>query len=185
MSCLPQTPTGNDDRSTPANGGWVSITAVAVSPTALSKHYGIAAETLRFLSVADGTNQHVEILQIEIEETVALHASFPGTTNTKKNPLVIYLYDDAGAAPTSPSVSAAYNGSTTNLLATYEIVAADYYRVSDTVWRARVTPTLHVRTGTTATSGNMYMVILTDAAVTYAAATAIRARITTRLNSAL
>ena len=179
MSCLPQTPTGNDDRSTPENGGWVSITAVAVSPTALSKHYGIAAETLRFLSVADGTNQHVEILQIEIEETASSSA------NIKKNPLVIYLYDDAGAAPTSPSVSAVYNGSTTNLLATYEIVAADYYRVSDTVWRARVTPTLHVRTGTTATSGNMYMVILTDAAVTYAAATAIRARITTRLNSAL
>ena len=174
MSCLPQTPTGNDDRSTPANGGWVSITAV--STAALIKHYGIAAETLRFLSVADGTNQHVEILQIEIEETAS---------SIKKNPLVIYLYDDAGAAPTSPSVSAVYNGSTTNLLATYEIVAADYYRVSDTVWRARVTPTLHVRTGTTATSGNMYMVILTDAAVTYAASTAIRARITTRLNSAL
>ena len=174
MSCLPQTPTGNDDRSTPANGGWVSITAV--STAALIKHYGIAAETLRFLSVADGTNQHVEILQIEIEETAS---------SIKKNPLVIYLYDDAGAAPTSPSVSTEYNGSTTNLLATYEIVAADYYRVSDTVWRARVTPTLHVRTGTTATSGNMYMVILTDAAVTYAASTAIRARITTRLNSAL
>ena len=174
MSCLPQTPTGNDDRSTPANGGWVSITAV--STAALTKHFGIAAETLRFLSVADGTNQHVEILQIEIEETAS---------TIKKNPLVIYLYDDAGAAPTSPSVSAAYNGSTTNLLATYEIVAADYYRVSDTVWRARVTPTLHVRTGTTATSGNMYMVILTDATVQYAASTAIRARITTRLNSAL
>ena len=182
MSCLPQTPTGNDDRSTPDNGGWVSITAV--STAALTKHFGIAAETLRFLSVADGTNQHVEILQIEIEETAS------DSTTIKKNPLVIYLYDDAGAAPTSPSVSTEYHGSTTNLLATYEIVAADYYRVSGkagvtAVWRARVTPTLHVRTGTTATSGNMYMVILTDAAVTYAASAAIRARITTRLNSAL
>lgn len=176
MGCLPQTPIATQITTTPANDGWVGFSSVAT--TALSQYYGIAAEILTFPSMAQTTNQHLELLQIEVEETATSSA------NIKKAGLRIYLYTDA--APTAPATNAVYNGSTTDLMAgPIAIATGDYSRVSDTVWVATVNPGRIMRTGTTATATNIYVVVLADAGVTYAASAAIRVRITVANNTAV
>lgn len=176
MSCLPQTPIANKITTTPANDGWVGFSSIA--STALSQYYGIAAEVLTFPAMAQTTNQHLDLLQIEIEETATSSA------NIKKAALRVYLYTDA--APTAPATNAVYNGSTTDLMCgPIAIATGDYARVSDTVWTATVKPNRIIRTGTTSTATNIYVVVLADGAVTFAASAAIRVKLTVANHTAI
>lgn len=176
MSCLPQTPIATQITTTPAADGWVGFSSIAT--TALSQYFGIAAEVLTFPAMAQTTNQHLELLQIEVEETATSSA------NIKKPALRVYLYTDA--APTAPATNAVYNGSTTDLMAgPIAIATADYARVSDTVWVATVNPRRIIRTGTTATATNIYVVVLADAGVTFAASAGIRVKLSVANNTAV
>jgi hypothetical protein len=176
MACLPQTPTAQTITTAPAASGWVAFDGVAT--TALQQYYGFYAQVLTFPSVAATTNQHLVLRQIEIEETASSSA------NIKKSKMLVYVYTDA--APTAPSTSAVYNASTSNLMcAPVAVDTANYARVSDTVWTATVNPNRYMRTGTNATATNVYVVVVVDQAVTYAASAGIRVRLTLENNTAL
>lgn len=178
MSCLPQTPVADYITTTPNNDGWVGFSSIATSPTALSQYFGVAAEVLTFSAMAQTTNQHLKLLQVEVEETASSSA------NIKKAGLRVYLYTDA--APTTPATNAVYNGSTTDLMCSPVLIAtADYVRVSDTVWTATVQPNRIIRTGTTSTATNIYVVVLADTSVTYAASAALRVKLTVANHTAV
>jgi hypothetical protein len=116
--------------------------------------------------------------QIEIEETASSSA------NIKKPKLLVYLYTDT--APTAPAVNAVYNASTTNLLCSPIIIdTGNYTRVSDTVWNAAVNANRYVRTGTSATATNIYVVAIVNEAVTFAASAGIRVKLTLENHTAL
>jgi hypothetical protein len=176
MSCLPQTPTAQTITTAPSASGWVAFDAVSTS--ALLQYYGFYAQVLTFPSVASTTNQHLTLRQIEIEETASSSA------NIKKAKMLVYVYTDT--APTAPATNAVYNASTVNLMcAPIAVDTANYARVSDTVWTATVNPNRYLRTGTTATATNIYVVVVVDQSVTYAASAGIRARLTLENNTAL
>jgi hypothetical protein len=176
MSCLPQTPTAQTITTAPSASGWVAFDAVSTS--ALLQYYGFQAQVLTFPSVASTTNQHLTLRQIEIEETASSSA------NIKKAKMLVYVYTDT--APTAPATNAVYNASTVNLMcAPIAVDTANYTRVSDTVWTATVNPNRYLRTGTTATATNIYVVVVVDQSVTYAASAGIRARLTLENNTAL
>lgn len=180
MSCLPTTPTTNNvltDTVASNTDGWLNITSVSTS--ALTQYYPVQSTptVLTFNGVFQTTFQHGRVLQLQIEETASSSA------NVKKTALQVYLY--TGAAPTTPTAGAVYNGSPTNLIGVVEIAAADYKRVSDTVWIANVKPELWVRTGSTASSVNVYAVVLANEAKTYASGAALRARLFTEQSTAL
>jgi hypothetical protein len=176
MSCLPQTPTAQTITTAPSASGWVAFDAVSTS--ALLQYYGFQAQVLTFPSVASTTNQHLTLRQIEIEETASSSA------NIKKAKMLVYVYTDT--APTAPATNAVYNASTVNLMcAPIAVDTANYARVSDTVWTATVNPNRYLRTGTTATATNIYVVVVLDQSVTYAASSGIRARLTLENNTAL
>lgn len=176
MSCLPNTPIASNVTTAPSAAGWVAFDGVAT--TALTQYYGVYAQVLTFPAVAATTNQHLVLRQLEIEETASSSA------NIKKSKLLVYLYTDA--APTTPSTSAVYNASTTNLMcAPIAVDTANYTRVSDTVWSATVNANRYLRTGTAATATNIYVVVIADQAVQYAASAALRVRLTLENNTAL
>ena len=176
MSCLPQTPTAQTITTAPSASGWVAFDAVSTS--ALLQYYGFYAQVLTFPSVASTTNQHLTLRQIEIEETASSSA------NIKKAKMLVYVYTDT--APTAPATNAVYNASTVNLMcAPIAVDTANYARISDTVWTATVNPNRYLRTGTTATATNIYVVVVVDQSVTYAASAGIRARLTLENNTAL
>lgn len=176
MSCLPNTPIASNVTTAPSAAGWVAFDGVAT--TALTQYYGVYAQVLTFPAVAATTNQHLVLRQLEIEETASSSA------NVKKSKLLVYLYTDA--APTTPSTSAVYNASTTNLMcAPIAVDTANYTRVSDTVWSATVNANRYLRTGTAATATNIYVVVIADQAVQYAASAGLRVRLTLENNTAL
>lgn len=176
MSCLPNTPIASNVTTAPSAAGWVAFDGVAT--TALTQYYGVYAQVLTFPAVAATTNQHLVLRQLEIEETASSSA------NIKKSKLLVYLYTDA--APTTPSTSAVYNASTTNLMcAPIAVDTANYTRVSDTVWSATVNANRYLRTGTTATATNIYVVVIADQSVQYAASAGLRVRLTLENNTAL
>lgn len=176
MSCLPNTPIASNVITAPSAAGWVAFDGVAT--TALTQYYGVYAQVLTFAAVAATTNQHLVLRQLEIEETASSSA------NIKKSKLLVYLYTDA--APTTPSTSAVYNASTTNLMcAPIAVDTANYTRVSDTVWSATVNANRYLRTGTAATATNIYVVVIADQSVQYAASAALRVRLTLENNTAL
>lgn len=176
MSCLPNTPIASNVTTAPSAAGWVAFDSVAT--TALTQYYGVYAQVLTFPSVAATTNQHLVLRQLEVEETASSSA------NIKKSKLLVYLYTDA--APTTPSTSAVYNASTTNLMcAPIAVDTANYTRVSDTVWSATVNANRYLRTGTAATATNIYVVVIADQSVQYAASAGLRVRLTLENNTAL
>lgn len=176
MSCLPNTPIASNVTTAPSAAGWVAFDGVAT--TALTQYYGVYAQVLTFPAVAATTNQHLVLRQLEIEETASSSA------NIKKSKLLVYLYTDA--APTTPSTSAVYNASTTNLMcAPIAVDTANYARVSDTVWSATVNANRYLRTGTAATATNIYVVVIADQSVQYAASAGLRVRLTLENNTAL
>jgi len=176
MSCLPQTPIASKITTTPAGDGWVGFSSV--STAALLQYYGVAAEVLTFPAMAQTTNQHLTLLQVEVEEEATSAA------NIKKAGLRVYLYTDA--APTAPATNAVYNGAVTDLMCSPILIATgDYVRVSDTVWTATVLPNRILRTGTTATATNIYVVVLADTSVTYAASAALRVKLTVANQTAI
>lgn len=171
MSCLPQTPIASEILTTKATDGFVAFTSITTD--ALSQYYGVAAEVLTFSSIAKTTNQALKLVQLEVEETTSAPA------NAKKAKLRILLYTNA--APTTPATNAVYNASTTNLLCAPILIAdTDYVRVSEaspsTIWTATVNPNRWIRTGSSATGLNLYVVVLADQSVTYAASTGLRIR---------
>ena len=176
MSCLPNTPIASNVTTAPSAAGWVAFDGVAT--TALTQYYGVYAQVLTFPAVAATTNQHLVLRQLEVEETASSSA------NIKKSKLLVYLYTDA--APTTPSTSAVYNASTTNLMcAPIAVDTANYTRVSDTVWSATVNANRYLRTGTAATATNIYVVVIADQSVQYAASAGLRVRLTLENNTAL
>lgn len=181
MGCLPTTPIANNIVTTPAAAGWVAFSTISTS--ALSQYFGVSAEVLTFTTLGDTTNQHQILRQIEVQETATSSA------NLKKAKLLVYLYTDA--APTAPSTSAVYNASTTNLMCgPIAIDTSNYVRVSGetattNVWTATVNPNRYIRTGTTATAQNIYVVVIADQAVTYAASAELRVRLTLENGTAI
>lgn len=180
MACLPTTPITNNvltDTVASNTDGWINITAVSTS--ALSQYFPVQSTptVLSFNGVFQTTFQHGRVLQLQIEETASSSA------NVKKTALQVYLY--TGAAPATPTAGAVYNGSPTNLVGIVEIAAGDYKRVGDTVWLATVKPEIWIRTGSTASSVNIYAVVLANEAKTYASGAALRARLFTEQSTAL
>jgi len=176
MSCLPNTPISSNITTAPAANGWIAFDSVTTA--ALLQYYGVAAQVLTFPSVASTTNQHLVLRQVEIEETASSSA------NIKKSKLLVYLYTDS--APTAPATNAVYNASTTNLMcAPIAVETADYARVSDTVWTATENVNRYVRTGTSATASNIYVVVIADQSVTYAASAGLRVKLTLENHTAL
>lgn len=176
MSCLPNTPIASNITTAAAANGWVAFDDVSTS--ALLQYYGFKAQVLTFAGIASTTNQHLCLRQIEVEETATSSA------NIKKPKLLLYLYTDS--APTAPATNAVYNASTTNLLCgPIAVDTANYTRVSDTVWTATVNPNRYIRTGTTATATNIYLVAIVDQSVTFAASAGIRVKLTLENHTAL
>jgi hypothetical protein len=180
MSCLPNTPISSNITTAPAANGWIAFDSVTTA--ALLQYYGVAAQVLTFPSVASTTNQHLVLRQVEIEETASSSA------NIKKSKLLVYLYTDS--APTAPATNAVYNASTTNLMcAPIAVDTANYTRVSDTIgnsiWTATVNPNRYLRTGTSATASNIYVVVIADQSVTYAASAGLRVKLTLENHTAL
>jgi hypothetical protein len=179
MSCLPNTPVAANvlSATNSTDHGWQSVGTVIT--TALSQYYPVAAAVVTLSGVAQTTQQHAIIRQIEFEETASSSA------NIKKCPLIVLLYNST--APTTPTSGAVYNGSTTNLLGVFTIADSDYRRVSDTVWIAGIKPDKYVRTGTLSTSSTFFAVVLSNSAtsVTYAADAAARLRLFTEALTAL
>lgn len=181
MSCLPNTPIASNITTAAAANGWVAFDDVSTS--ALLQYYGFKAQVLTFAGIASTTNQHLCLRQIEVEETATSSA------NIKKPKLLLYLYTDS--APTAPATNAVYNASTTNLMcAPIAIDTSNYVRVSGeaattNVWTATVNPNRYIRTGTTATATNIYLVAIVDQSVTFAASAGIRVKLTLENHTAL
>lgn len=179
MSCLPNTPVASNilTATNSTDHGWQSVGTVIT--TALSQYYPVSASVVTLSGLAQTTEQHMIIRQIEFEETASSSA------NIKKCPLVVLLYNTS--APTTPTSGAVYNGATTNLLGVFTIADSDYKRLSDTVWIATINPNKYVRTGTTSTSSSFYAVILSNSgtSVTFAASAAARIRVFSEAGTAL
>jgi hypothetical protein len=116
--------------------------------------------------------------QLEVEETAATSGDI------KKAPLHVYLYTNS--SPGTPTLGAVYNGSTTNLIAVIAVAQADYVRISDTKWVARVNPSKYYRTGIGSTAGYLYGVVISNngASLTYAAGVAMRVKVITEAGTA-
>ena len=179
MSCLPNTPIAPNllSATNSTDLGWIDLTSVSTS--ALSQYYPVSTTVITFEGTANTTNQHMILRQLEVEETASSSA------NIKKAPLHIYLYTNS--SPGAPSAGAVYNGSITNLIAVIPVAQADYVRVSDTVWVARVNPARYYRTGIGSTAGFLYGVVISNDAssLTYAASAAMRVKVITEAGTAL
>lgn len=179
MSCLPNTPIAPNllSATNTSDLGWIDLTSISTS--ALSQYYPLSGTVITFEGTASTTNQHMILRQLEVEETATSSA------NIKKAPLHVYLYTNT--SPGTPTTGAVYNGSTTNLIAVVPVAEADYVRVSDTVWVARVNPARYYRTGTGSTAGFLYGVVISNSAtsVTYAASAAMRLKVITEAGTAL
>lgn len=179
MSCLPNTPIATNvltyDESN--DHGWYSLGALIT--TALSQYYPLTTTVASLSGLAQTTQQHCIVKQIEFEETASSSA------NIKKCPLTVLLYNTT--APTTPTSGAVYNGSTTNFLGAFTVADTDYHRVSDTVWTAVIKPDRYVRTGTQSASSTFYAVVLSNSgtSVTYASSASARLRIFTEACTAL
>jgi hypothetical protein len=179
MSCIPSTPIVDNLLSdSTTDYGWQAL-GTGLITTALSQYYPLLAGVVAFANAAQTSRQHIITEQLEFEETASSSA------NIKKTPLLVLLY--SGAAPTTPTSGAVYNGSTVNLVGVVEIATGDYKRVSDTVWVARVKPEIHWRTTNGVLASTLNAVVLSNSAsaVTYAASAAGRLRVTNRMGTAL
>lgn len=178
MACTPAnvvhdhilTPSGSSQTN-----GWVSVTSPSTS--ALLAHYGVTTSIITFDNVATASNQHIELVQFEIEETAATSGDL------KKKGLKLMLYSNS--APSSPSTAAVYNASTTNLIGQVEVATADYKRIADTIWVATVKPNLFLRTVEGSTPSTIHAAIITTEAVTYVSGVALRVRPFFRIHTAL
>jgi hypothetical protein len=178
MACLPLTPTASQFHSdTVGTGGWVDL--ASVDTNALSRYYPLTATPVSFDGMALTTRQHLILRQVTYEETAATAADI------KKCPLLLYVY--GSQAPTAPSLGSVYNASTVRLIGQVAIAAADYIRVSDTVWRAVVNPNLYMRTDATSDATRMWVVPVSDSSssVTYAASAAGRIEVITESGTSL
>lgn len=146
MACIPNTPIASDWR----DSGWVAFDSVFVgTPT---QWWPVDADVVDFNSMAESTSQSGKIVELLVRETASSSA------NIKANDLTVAIYNET--APTTPTESAVYNPSTTDLVGIVQIASADYERVSDTVWEARVQPNIHFTTGTGNTAVNFHAVAL-------------------------
>lgn len=161
MSCLPNTPIAANILSDPITDGLQPL-GVGLITTALSRYYPLIAGVVPMQSVMNTTLQHGILRQLDFIETAATK------DDIKKCPLLIYVYGQP--APSSPVSGTVYNGSTIGLMGIVRIAAADYERISDTKWIARVQPNLYLRTTTANASQIANLVIVSDSAttVTYA-----------------
>lgn len=179
MACLPNTPVSPNllSATNSTDMGWIDLTAV--TNNALSQYYPLSSAVMSFDGLAQTTNQHIIIRQIEIEETASSSA------NIKKCPLLLYVFNNT--APGSPTLAAVYNPSTTNLVGSFEIAAADYVRVSDTVWVAKTAPNRYIRTVVNSNASNFFGVLISNngTSTTYAASAAIRVKLVTEVGTAL
>ncbi len=178
MSCLPNTPIAPNllSATNSTDLGWIDLTSVSTS--ALSQYYPLSGTVMTFEGTASTTNQHMILRQLEVEETAATSGDI------KKAPLNVYLYTNS--SPGTPTLGAVYNGSTTNLIAVIPVAQADYVRISDTKWVARVNPSKYYRTGIGSTAGYLYGVVISDSgtSVTYVAGVAIRVKVITEAGTA-
>lgn len=178
MSCLPNTPIAPNllSATNSTDLGWIDLTSVSTS--ALSQYYPLSGTVMTFEGTASTTNQHMILQQLEVEETAATSGDI------KKAPLHVYLYTNS--SPGTPTLGAVYNGSTTNLIGVIPVAQADYVRISDTKWAARVNPSKYYRTGIGSTAGYLYGVVISNSAtsVTYAAGVGMRVKVITEAGTA-
>jgi len=178
MGCVPITPVGAQLQSdTATTAGWVELDSVSTS--ALTRYYPLTITPTQFVGMAQTTRQHLILREFAVEETASSAA------NIKKAPLLVYLY--GSQSPTAPVLGSVYNASTVRLLAVVSIPAANYVRVSDTVWRAIVTPNDYVRTESSSDATSVWAVVVSDQAttLTYAASAAMRLYMVTESGTAL
>lgn len=146
MACIPNTPIASDWR----DSGWQAFDSVFVgTPT---QWWPVDADVISLANMAESTSQSGRITELLVRETASSAA------NIKANDLTVYIYNET--APTTPTESAVYNPSTTDLVGLVQITSADYERVSDTVWEARVQPNIHFTTGTGNTAVDFHAVAL-------------------------
>lgn len=179
MSCLPLTPIAYNllSASNSLDHGWISFPSVTL--TALSQFYPLTVATLQFDNLAQTTNQHVQAVQLQIEETASSNA------NIRQAPLKVYLYNNT--SPTTPTLGAVYDASTTNLVGVFNVATADYTRISATKYVATIKPDLYFRTGTSSAPNIFFAVVVSNDAgtVTYASGVEMRIKIITQVGTAL
>lgn len=151
-------------------GAYIADSEVAfasISTTSLDQYDPVQAEVVTLANSCQGKEQPFVIREFRVRETAT------SSGNLRKKALLVYLYTTT--APTTPVDGAVYNASVTNLLGVLSIAAADYVRISDTVWEARIQPNLHVKSGTTAGSTSMFAVVVSNEATpfSYAASAGI------------
>ena len=179
MSCLPNTPVMDNilSATNSVDMGWIEL----ASPTtaAVQRYYPLSTSFLFFNNLAQTTNQHVILRQIEIEETASSSAII------KTAPLKLLLFDDQ--SPAAPTLGAVYNPTNSYVAGIYDIPAANYSRFSDTVWKAVINPNHLFRTATSSNVANFVGVLLSNDpnALTYAAGVGLRVRIFTEMASAI
>lgn len=174
MSCSPALATADHILTTPDSGGWVTLTGVVTS--ALLANYGLSTAVLSFPSIATQPNQHLVLEQVEIEETAATSGDI------KKADIKLLFYT---STPSSPSTSAAYNGSTTGYMGQVTVDDTEYARLADTIWHATKNCDVHMRTGTGSTPSTIYVVVLAAQSVTYVSGVAVRVKVTFKVNTNL
>lgn len=179
MSCLPNTPVAPNLLS-PSNGsdyGWVDLSTITTN--ALSQYWPISNAIVSFNNLAQTTNQHLIIRQLELEEIATIGA------NLRSAALRIYLWNNT--APSSPTLGAVYDPVLTNLVAMIDVATADYRRANETTVRATVKPNQYIRTSQNATPNLFYATIVLNQAtgVTYSSGATMRLNITTEAGTAI
>jgi hypothetical protein len=179
MSCLPNTPVVENilSATNSIDLGWIEIPSV--TNTALQQFYPVNNAVMQMDNLAQTTNQHVQVLQLQIEEYATSNA------NIRQAPLKVCLYNNT--APTTPVLGGVYNPSTTNLVGVFNIAGADYTRVSETVYVATTKPQYWFRTGTSNAPNVFFAVVLSNDAgtVTYATGATLRIKVITQVGTAL
>lgn len=180
MSCLPNTPISDNilSATNSTDSGWIDI-SVLNTATALSQYYPLSDSVTQLSNMAQTTSQHINILQVEIEETATSSA------NIQTVPTKMLLFN--GTVPPTPTLGAVYNPVNANIAAIIDIPDTAFTRLSDTVWRASINANYWTRTNTTTSSNFFYAVLLHNSAtpVTYPAGSSIRIRVMTKMATAL
>lgn len=179
MSCLPNTPVVENILSATQSSdlGWIDLTPITTN--SLSQFFPLSNGIISFNNLAQTTNQHFIIRQVQVEE----YASSSG--NLRKKPLIVYLYNNT--APSTPTLGAVYNASTYNLMGVLEIESSDYKRIADNQFVATRQPNIISRTSTGSTSNLFFAVVVSNDpnAYSYDASALIRVRLFTEVATAI
>lgn len=171
--CLPRIPAGHQIYTSTQ----VEFTADTTNSFGTGRRRPVSATVGAFTTFFPDTETEVELAQLDIEVTA--------TSTYDALPLRLLCYTTT--APTTPTLNANYDPSTTNLLGVIKILAADYLYVDENVAIATLTretlatnrSTTYFKGGTGANGTTLYMVALYDTTVSggpYSAGATIKIR---------